>query len=222
LARKIIEVVDAQNAGNRKHDLPELELGLGIAFSDEPPAFLYDGEQQIMISPAINRASELSNCSASLKHSSLRSSENPRGVEVVAPADDKLLQKGEEGLLRYNVNGIELDAAAFHKLKNEISLRTVEITLPGHGVPTRFHAGRYPDRKGAMHWIIVREAPVRIWIGNNLGTEERGGRRFYEVVANVGVLSNVQRHLKRGVASSLQPKPREMRADSGDQTRLLH
>ncbi|MEJ1380806.1 MAG: hypothetical protein RPT95_07550, partial [Candidatus Sedimenticola sp. (ex Thyasira tokunagai)] len=68
LARNMLKVVEAQNIKNREYGLPELELGLGICFSDEEPTFLYDGNQKIMISPAINRADQLSSCSAAIRN----------------------------------------------------------------------------------------------------------------------------------------------------------
>ena len=66
LARNMLRVVSLQNAINRKHGLPELELGLGVSYSDREPNFLYDEGHRIMISEAINRADRLSSCAAAL------------------------------------------------------------------------------------------------------------------------------------------------------------
>jgi hypothetical protein len=200
LARKILQVVDAQNAKNKKHGLPELEIGLGISFSDEPPTFLYDGDHQIMISPAINRADQLSSCSSLLRRTGLGEDQS-RGVEVVVPVDQGATRKeSSDRLLRYNVNGIELDVPAFFKLKNELALRKVGGSMPGYSDQSIFYAARFPDRKGAMHWLVLREAPVRLWIGNSLSTEEQWGRRFYEVITDPDTLAIAKERLrsKRG------------------------
>jgi class 3 adenylate cyclase len=200
LARKILQVVDAQNAKNRKHGLPELEIGLGISFSDEPPTFLYDGDHQIMISPAINRADQLSSCSSLLRRTGLGEDQN-RGVEVVVPVDQGATRKeSSDRLLRYNVNGIELDVPAFFKIKNELALRKVGGAMPGYSEQSVFYAARFPDRKGAMHWLVLREAPVRLWIGNSISTEEQWGRRFYEVITDPDTLAIAKERLrsKRG------------------------
>ena len=187
LARKILEVVDAQNTQNRKHHLPELELGLGIAWLDEAPAFLYDGDHEIVISSAINRADRLSSCAAALRRTRLGST-LPRGVEVLVPVGQGIMQKDSgDDLLRYNVNGIELDAAAFLKLKKELALRRVEARFPWYSPGSLFYLGRYPDKFGVMHWLVVREAPVRLWIGNDASIEETGGRLFYEIVTDIEV-----------------------------------
>ena len=120
MTAKILQVVDAQNALNRKYGLPPLELGLGITFSDEAPTFLYDEDREIMISSAINRADQLSSCSSFLRKSGY-GKKLGRGVEVLEPGHQTLQDKeSSDQLIRYNVNGIELDLPAFYKLKSEL------------------------------------------------------------------------------------------------------
>ena len=191
LARKILEVIDAQNAQNRRHGLPDLELGIGIAFSDGSPNFLYDGDNQIMISPAINRADRLSSCAAALRRSALNQMVGGRGVEGVSST-----QGDEEKLLRYNVNGIELEAPAYFKLKMELALQRVDLEVAGGGEPQRYFVGQAPDRNGQMHLLVVREAPIRIWIGNDFSTLEHRGRHFFEVIADRRTLSRVRERLQ--------------------------
>jgi hypothetical protein len=194
LARKILEVVDAQNAQNRKHGLPELELGLGIAYLPEAPAFLYDGDREIVISSAINRADRLSSCAASLRQTKLGAL--ARGVEVAVPVGQGIMQKDSgDNQLRHNVNGIELDAAAFPKLQTELALQRVEARFPQYSPKSLFYVGRYSDKTGVMHWLIVREAPVRLWIGNDTSIEEMGGRLFYEIVTDTEVTKTLMEKL---------------------------
>ena len=50
LAVSILQIVQQYNAKNRTHDLPILELGIGICYEPTPPAFLFDGDTRIMIS----------------------------------------------------------------------------------------------------------------------------------------------------------------------------
>jgi hypothetical protein len=223
LAHKILQVVDTQNVQNRKHGLPELELGLGISFNDGSPAFLYDGDQKIMISPAINRADRLSSCSAVLRRTAL-SEQVKRGVEVVVSVDQgKIGRDQNDELLSYNVNGIELDMPAFFKLKTELALMRVGSTVPGYSEHSVFYAGRYPDRAGRMHWLVVREAPVRLWVGNSINTEEEWGRRFYEVITDHNVIAQI----KDKVASKKprgndEPEIRGYPGDDPDETKYIH
>jgi class 3 adenylate cyclase len=210
LAVKILGVVDIQNAQNRKYGLPELELGLGITYRDESPAFLFDGDHEIMISPAINRADRLSGCAASLRKTSL--GKIRRGVEVVEPVDQGIMQKDTgDQLLRYNVNGVELDSEAFHKLKSELVLHKVREPIPGYSEQSLFYLGRYPDRNGSMQWIVVREAPIRLWIGNDASTEEQWGRHFFEVISAPEIVNHLKQAVKgnvenTGVWETLQAK----------------
>ncbi|MET0106889.1 MAG: hypothetical protein ABW072_17375 [Sedimenticola sp.] len=207
LAVNILKVVDRQNIENRKYGLPELELGLGIAFSDQEPAFLYDEEREIMISSAINRADQLSSCSAAVRKSDY-GKRLGRGVEVYSPADPGGQDKeASDRLVRYNVNGIELDVPAFYKLKSELVLKQVQFDL--NGTEARFLAARYPDLDGKMHWLVVREAPIRKWNGEEPGTQEEHGRSYYQVVSDPDTIRAVidrawerRREIGNGLRSS--------------------
>src|SRR5206468_11545603 len=62
LAREIVEIVRGYNELLQRSGLPGLELGIGISFQDSAPMYLMDGEQQIMISDALNESDRLSSC----------------------------------------------------------------------------------------------------------------------------------------------------------------
>jgi len=182
LARKILQVVDAQNVLNRKNSLPELEIGLGIAFSDESPAFLYDEEREIMISAAINRADQLSSCSAAVRKTDYGKGLG-RGIAVFTPSNEETIDKEScDRLIRYNVNGIELDIPAFYKLKSELALKMISLTTGRGGGRTL--VGQFPDIEGNMHWLVVAETPVLEWDGVRAIATEKQGRRCYQVVTD--------------------------------------
>jgi len=207
LARKMLAVVDAQNAQNRRHDLPELEIGLGITYADGPPTYLYDGDHQIMISSAINRADRLSSCSSSLRKAGFFANRVGRGVEVVSVPLGHGDKAGGEGLLRYNVNGCELEMAAFVKLKRELVLRKVDLVLAGEAFPSRFHVGRYPDRRGLTQWLVVREAAVRIWRDGSLRGADPQRRRFFEVMTEPSLIARVKQQVGSRRASRVPIQP---------------
>jgi hypothetical protein len=145
-----------------------------------------------MISPAINRADQLSSCSYTLRNSSL-ATQVKRGVEVVIPMEQDVSQKeNADCTLRYNVNGIELDVMAFLKLKNELAMRRAGVSVEGYSSKSIFYAGRYPDRKGTMRWLVVRESPVCLWIDNSVSNEEEWGRRFYEVITDQEAIAMIK------------------------------
>ncbi len=70
------------------------------------------------------------------------------GVEVVMLEDSaNPVSKGSE-LRRYNVNGVELDAAAFAHLKQEVAMKTVPAEKVGGYRGDCYHLGRFPDKSG--------------------------------------------------------------------------
>ncbi len=185
LARRILQVVDTQNIANRKNGLPELEIGLGIAFSDESPAFLYDEGHEIMISGAINRADQLSSCSAAVRKTDY-GKKLGRGIAVFAPTREDAVDKEScDRLIRYNVNGVELDLPAFYKLKSELALKMVSLTVGGGG---RVLVGQFPDLEGSMHWLVIAEKPVLEWDGERAIAGEKQGRRCYQIVTDTNLI----------------------------------
>lgn len=191
LSRKLLEVIHAKNRENREFGLPALELGIGITYVDEPPTYLYDEGNRITISPAINRADRLSSCDKRLRQLAPRRG-GDQGVEVVLRAGDG--DAGGQGaeFVRYNVNGIELDAPAYRKLANELALRQISVS-ESDGLPAGEYLGaRFKDSSGNGHWLIVRDAPVRLWAGGVLQGEGANGHRFYEVVTDRELFKRVR------------------------------
>jgi len=193
LARKIISVMESQNVQNRLHNLPELELGLGIAFSNDAPAYLYDDQRRIMISPAINHADRLSSCSAELRRNTRWKRSKRHCVEVMRREDDGATTGN---LQRYNVNGINLDANAFNKLNAELALRKVRLHSRS-GKIHHYHVGRFVDREGTSHWLVVRQASVKLLRDGEVVAPEQGGQYFYEVITDAGLIGRVKAKLNQ-------------------------
>jgi hypothetical protein len=183
LARRLLGVVVAANAASRRDSLPELELGIGLAFSEDPPAFLYDGDSPIMISAAIARADRLSGCSWLLRGNRRNGSWTNVDVYEIPPGDPLRGEKGGSHL-RYNVNGINLEPAAFAKLRSEIRLQEIEVQIPGDDRPTRFYSGSFPDLHGAAHTLLVREGRVRMLDLRDPQSGAPTEEVFYEVVTS--------------------------------------
>lgn len=194
LARKILSVMEAQNSQNRAYDLPKLELGLGIAFCNDAPTYLYDERRKIMISPAINLADRLSSCSAKLRKDTSWQRSRRHRVEVMQEGSDA--ETGGDKRLRYNVNGIELDAAAFKKLKSEMVLHKVRLRSRS-GENHYYHVGRFMDRMGGAHWLVVRESGLKFWRNGRLEHEsgDGDGELFYEVITDAELIGRVKEKL---------------------------
>jgi hypothetical protein len=203
LAKRLLSMVQAQNDLCRKDGLPELELGIGLVYQDEPPMLLYDGDNPIWISSAIGKADRLSSCSWMLrKHRSQQGNTFYTNVDIYEiPEGDPLRGEKGEVHLRYNLNGIELDQPAFAKLQSEIALQRLDVPLPGDEEPTTIYTGRYPDLKGAMHRVVVREGRMRLLDKKHPKLGELTQSLFYEVVTNDVVLEKVTEALKSSAAS---------------------
>jgi hypothetical protein len=161
LAVQILMIITRYNDRSQQNDLPVLEVGCGISYMDSPPAFLFDGDSRIMISPAINYADRMSGCSRVLRGQK-RMRGGPFNLRVLQTADATEQKKTLDDLsIRYNVNGIELNAAGFKKLSKEIKLKTVEYVIPGaKGIKTLLYTGKFPTVTGRYQRLIVREARV--------------------------------------------------------------
>lgn len=185
LACQILAVIKSQN---QNHNLPKLELGLGIAYMNGTPAYLYDDEKKIMISPAINRADRLSSCSCELRRDTSWKNGDHHSIEVVEMPESN----GDESkILRYNVNGIELDKPTFLKLRKEIAMRNVSIQN-GAGCMDDYFIGRFIDRHRTQHWLVVREAPVRQMQSDGALLKVESDARFYEVICNDDLIRRIK------------------------------
>lgn len=183
-ARDMLKVVGSNNRYSRQMGLPLLELGVGICYSDEAPQYLFDEEKPIMISGAIGLADRLSSCSWNLRESMKRGLFSVEVLRIVLQ-DSETDDKGQRHV-RYNVNGVLIDNAAFDKLKVEIPLTTVRIKL--NGEEYLFHVGQYPDTKGRVKDLVIREGKVGIWQNSQIQPGKENDESFFEVVVNRKVI----------------------------------
>ena len=179
LALNMIAIVQQYNKDSRHYELPVLETGVGISYSNSSPAFLFDGDQRIMISPAINLADRLSACSKLLRNvgefnksffnlfvfQETTKKENPKTVD--------------NPFVRYNVGGIELNPEGFQKLAQEIDLKPRKVTI--NKKSHILYTGKFPLMSGRDQRLIIREATVPLL---NVATMEIKGmtdKKYYEV-----------------------------------------
>lgn len=197
LALQILAMVNRMNAESERQGLRTLELGMGIAYSDEPPTFLYDQARRVMVSPATAAARRMAGCHRVLRESGAFPAGS--GVWVASPAGMQPAGSGQDdGLVHYNVDGIELDAAAFARLNVELLLRKVKVRDPQGRQPSRLYVGQCPDVKGDVHWLVVRERRIRLWMGRQLLEAENEERSYYELVTEPKMVARMRRLLSDG------------------------
>jgi hypothetical protein len=182
VALNMLVIIQSINEKNQRNQLPILELGVGISHLNRSPAFLFDGGQRIMISPAINHADRLSACSK-LGRTILGENKSPFNLFVFQTLpDNELASTAEDLLVRYNVNGIELNAEGFQKMHDEIDLQPMTGVLPESiDRKYRFYTGKFPTRSGRYQRLVIREANVPIVDPATLKTLRYSSRKYYEV-----------------------------------------
>ena len=162
LAREILAVTRAYNVRAKSGDLPPLELGVGVAFQDSAPSLWEDADSKIMISRALNLSDRLraarkwpSACSSPTRRPSMCSSCNRLWMTLRT-------MRGEELLVRYNLNGIVLNEEGFQKLSAEISLAPMggNFPLPWGKERVQLYFGEVPLGE-SLEPIVVRKGFVR-------------------------------------------------------------
>ena len=188
LAREILAVTQAYNTRAKSGDLPPLELGVGVAFQDSAPSLWADGDSRIMISRALNLSDRLSSCSK-LARRLFKQNTAPFNVYLLQTLmDDTDESEGEELLVRYNLNGIELNEEGFEKLSSEIALTPMagNFTLPWAKERVQLYFGEVPLGE-SLEPIVVRKGFVhQLLEGGKIGAQ--GTRAYYEVCTDAKLL----------------------------------
>jgi class 3 adenylate cyclase len=194
LAREIIEVTQAYNAKAEASNLPRLELGVGVAFQNSAPSVWSDGDSKIMISKALNLSDRLSSCSKVARRL-LQNNPSPFRVFSLQTliVEGGAAEEGDELMMRFNLNGIELNEEGFQKLTSEISLFPLEgsFPMPWGKDRAQLYYGELP-LGDALEPIVVRRGMTReLQSGGKIG--EPTARSYFEVCVNSKLLELAQR-----------------------------
>jgi hypothetical protein len=188
LTREILAVTQAYNARTKSTGLPQLEIGIGVAFQDSAPSLWMDGESKIMISRALNLSDRLSSCTKIAKRMFLNNP-SPFNVFLLQPLmEDAAEDEGEELLVRYNLNGIELNEEGFQKLSAEIAMSPMggNFPMPWGKERVQLFFGEVPLGE-TLEPVVVRKGFVhQLLPGAKVGTQ--GTRAYYEVCTDPKLL----------------------------------
>jgi len=195
LAANILKVVAKQNLELKCYGLPELELGIGVSYSESSPRYLFDVDHRITISPAINRADRLSACTWSVREWREKQAAPMNQVEVYQPSAsaEAVGTKAQKDMV-FNLNGILIEEEVFDKLQQEVNLKRVmnKITTMQD---SKLFSLVFPDLSGSVHRMIVRKAPIKIY-DQSFKVDECpvvDKRFFYEVVYQQEVLDQLRK-----------------------------
>ena len=162
LSRQILAVCNSYNDRAVKSNLPALELGLGVAFQGDAPTYWTDGDSRIMISKALNLSDRLSGC-AKLARRMLADQKSHFGVfQFLQAMQGASAEELDEFLVRYNLNGIELNEEGFQKLSEEISLESIEtkLDMPWGKENVTLYYGEVPMGE-SVELLVLRKGMAR-------------------------------------------------------------
>ncbi|MBZ5504700.1 MAG: hypothetical protein LAO78_04345 [Acidobacteriia bacterium] len=194
LAKEMIQVVTAYNERSLAAGLPSLEVGIGISYQDSAPMYLMDGNKQIMISKALNESDRLSSCSKGMRRL-LEDRELLFNVfSFKAVEDEDTGGNPDEFLLRYNIGGIHINAAAFEKLRTEISLQAFDLQVPmiWQKTTVRVYAGVVPLGQGSFHHVIIREGRIAHVDARDFSLKHITDRHYYEVCTHPKIYQAIE------------------------------
>jgi hypothetical protein len=188
LARQIVGIAQAYNQRSETTGLPRLELGVGLAFQNSPPTFWMDKDSRIMISRALNLSDRLSSCSKAARRL-LGQPNSPFRLFVFQTTMEGITEEElDEFILRYNMNGVELNEEGFLKLGEEISLTPIEAEcqLPWGRERATFFSGLVPIGD-TLEPLYIRKGHVRQLLPDGkIGAAV--SRAYYEVCTNPDLL----------------------------------
>ncbi|HMJ22649.1 MAG TPA: hypothetical protein VK513_12105 [Terriglobales bacterium] len=194
LAREMIEIVRGYNQLLERAGLPGLELGTGISFQDSAPMYLMDGEQQIMISEALNESDRLSSCSKRVRKA-IAGVESPFNVYAFQTLNDAdAADSPDDFIFKYNLNGIRISQAAFVRLQQEISLEPCQLDLPSLWGTEAFHLkrGLVPVGNDIFKKILVRSSRIPQIDPQKFSLQHWTDQWYHEVCSNPAIYAMLE------------------------------
>ncbi|HET7205216.1 MAG TPA: hypothetical protein VFI95_01425 [Terriglobales bacterium] len=162
LSRQILAVCNSYNDRAADTDLPALELGVGVAFQGSAPTYWTDGDSKIMISKALNLSDRLSGCAKLAKRMLSGQKTHFCVYQFLTAMEGASAEELDEFLVRFNMNGIELNEEGFQKLSEEISLDSVEtkLEMPWGKETVTLHYGEVPMGE-TVELLVLRKGLAR-------------------------------------------------------------
>jgi class 3 adenylate cyclase len=162
LSRQILAVCNSYNDRAAASKLPALEIGVGVAYQGSAPTYWTDGESKIMISKALNLSDRLSGCAKLAKRMLSGQKTHFAVYQFLTAMEGASAEELDEFLVRFNMNGIELNEEGFQKLSEEISLDSIEtkLDMPWGKENVTLHYGEVPMGE-SVELLVLRKGVAR-------------------------------------------------------------
>jgi hypothetical protein len=151
-----------------------------------------DTDSRIMISKALNLSDRLSSCSKAAKRLLSQNSSMFRLFLFQTMMEGVAEDEADEFLIRFNLNGVEVNEEGFQKLREEIALTPIETecVMPWGKERVTFYFGETPVGEGHEP-VLVRQGFVRQLLPDgSIGAA--AGRAYYEVCTSPKVFELVE------------------------------
>jgi len=203
LSKHILGVCNSYNDQAASTDLPALEIGIGVAYQGSAPTYWTDGESRIMISKALNLSDRLSGC-AKLARRMLAKQKTLFSVfQFLTAMEGASPEELDEFLVRYNMNGIELNDEGFEKLAEEISLEAIQAKLdkPWGKEEVTLYYGEVPMGE-SVELLVLRQGVARQLLPD--GKIGKPANHYYYEVCTSPALYDLVAALRRTQAVGLE------------------
>jgi hypothetical protein len=204
LSRQILAVCNSYNDRAATTDLPPLEIGVGVAFQGSAPTYWTDGDSRIMISKALNLSDRLSGCAKLAKRFLAGQKTLFSLYQFLTAMEGASFEELDEILVRYNMNGIELNEEGFRKLSEEISLDSIEtkLDLPWGKENVTLYYGEVP-MGDSVELLVLRKGLARQLLAD--GKIGGPSEHCYYEVCTSPALYNLVAALIRTQAAAIEP-----------------
>ncbi|HEY2352215.1 MAG TPA: hypothetical protein VGH83_06865 [Candidatus Acidoferrum sp.] len=187
LSKQILAVCSTYNDRAAANDLPPIELGVGVAYQGSAPTYWIDGDSRIMISKALNLSDRLSGCGKLAKRLLSHQKSDFALFQFLTALEGASPEELDEFLVRYNMNGIELNEEGFQKLSEEISLDSIEtrVEMPWGKENATLFFGEVPMGE-SVELVMLRKGYARQLLADGkIGAVST--HPYYEVCTNPGL-----------------------------------
>ena len=194
LAREMMEIVGGYNHLLQRAGFPALELGIGISYQNSAPTYLLDGEHRIMISDALNESDRLSGCDKRMRKAM-------KGMTVPFNIYEfRSSASTEQDSMKYNVGGIRMSEASFHRLREEISLLSCVLDFPRlwGSEEASFYSGLVPVGSDIFRRIVIRASHIPLVETATFNLSCWTDAMIYEVCTNLAVYDAVEKTAAAG------------------------
>jgi hypothetical protein len=201
LSRQMLAVCNSYNERAVTAGLPALEIGIGVAFQGSAPTYWTDGESRIMISKALNLSDRLSGCTKLAKRLLTGQKTHFSLFQFLTAMEGASAEELDEFLLRFNMNGIELNEEGFQKLSEEISLDSIEtkLEMPWGKENVMLYYGEVPMGESVELLVLRRGLARELLPGGKIGIAS--SHPYYEVCTSPALYDLVAALIRTQVAA---------------------